>query len=73
MWLLVAAAMATTLAARAVKMLRYPLGYIAPISKAAYRGRFLAARVLKAGVSYGHPLDRTILYMPDTAIYNAAM
>ena len=62
-------------AARDVQTRMHPLTCTAPVSKADYLGgRFLAAFVLKAG---NRPtailLEPGVLYIPSTAMYNAAM
>jgi hypothetical protein len=75
LWLLVVAAVAGEAAARDVRTRMHPLTYTAPVGEAEYLGgRFLAAFALDAGdCPAAVPLERAVLYIPGTAMYNAAM
>jgi hypothetical protein len=74
-WLLVAADVAGDEAERDVQTRMHPLTDTAPVSKADYlEGRFLAALVLNARhCPAAILLELAVLYLPSTAMYNAAM
>jgi hypothetical protein len=75
LWLLVAAAVAGDAAARDVQTRMHPLTYTAPVSKADFLGddSSLPSSSMRGNCPAAILLEPAVLYIPSTAMYNAAM